>query len=84
MSDSFQNFTYVSSYLQLKNFAWKSDCPIFSKLQTSRLLCYFGFFRFLIYACFNQDFLKNVMKKLSFFDTNFQNSFQEVVYITEH
>ena len=33
--DSFRNFAYVSSYLVLKNFAWKWDCPISSKLQTS-------------------------------------------------
>ena len=34
-SDSFRKFAYVSSYLHLKSFAWKRDCPISSKLQTS-------------------------------------------------
>ena len=34
--DSFRNFANVSSYLHLKSFAWKRDCPISSKLQTSR------------------------------------------------
>ena len=29
-------FADVSSYLHLKSFAWKRDCPIPSKLQTSR------------------------------------------------
>ena len=33
----FENFAYVSSYLHLKSFAWKRDCPISSKLQTSRI-----------------------------------------------
>ena len=33
------------------------------------------------YLClFNEAFVKNFMKKLSFFHTNFQNSFQDVVY----
>ena len=35
------------------------------------------FFRFLIYVYFNEAFVKSVMKKLSFFNANFQNSFQE-------
>ena len=34
--DSVRNFVYVSIYLHLKSFAWKRDCPISSKLQTSR------------------------------------------------
>ena len=29
----FENFAYVSSYLHLKSFAWKRDCPISSKLR---------------------------------------------------
>ena len=37
-------------------------------------------FRFLIYVYFNEAFVKNLMKKLSFFNTKFQNSFQDVVY----
>ena len=37
-------------------------------------------FRFLIYVCFSKAFVKNLMRKLSFFNTNFQNSFQDVVY----
>ena len=38
------------------------------------------FFRFLIYVYFNKAFVKNFMKKRSFFNTIFQNSFQDVVY----
>ena len=37
----------------------------------------FRFFRFLIYVCFNEAFVKNFMKKLSSFNTNSQNSFQD-------
>ena len=33
--DSFRNFVYVGNYVHLKSFAWKRDCPISSKLQTS-------------------------------------------------
>ena len=40
----------------------------------------FRFFRFLIYVHFNEAFVKNFMKKLSFFNKNFQNSFQDIVY----
>ena len=38
------------------------------------------FFGFLIYVYLKEAFIKNVMKKPSFFKTNFQNSFQDVVY----
>ena len=38
----------------------------------------FRFFRFLIYVRFNDAFVKNFMKKVSFFNTNFQNSFKDV------
>ena len=31
--DSFRNFAYDSSYLDLKSFAWKSDYPTSSKLK---------------------------------------------------
>ena len=40
----------------------------------------FRFFRFLIDIYFNETFVKKLMKKLSLFNTNFQNSFQDVVY----
>ena len=26
--DGFRNFAYVSSYLHLKSFEWKRDCPM--------------------------------------------------------
>ena len=42
------------------------------------------FFLFLIYDYFNEAFVKNFMKKLSFFNTNFKNSFQDVVYILQN
>ena len=37
MLDSFRNFVYLSNHVHLKSFAWKPDCPISSKLQTSRI-----------------------------------------------
>ena len=37
------------------------------------------FFRFLIYVYFNEAFVKKVMKQLSFFNANFQNSFRDAV-----
>ena len=40
----------------------------------------FRFFRFLIYVYVNKDFVKSFTKKLSSFNTNFQNSFPDVVY----
>ena len=33
-----RKFAYASSYLHLKSFAWKKDCPIYSSLQTSESL----------------------------------------------
>ena len=49
---------------------------------TGRRICYFVFvfFLFLNYVYLHEAFVKNVMKKLSFFSTNFQNLFQDVVY----
>ena len=44
------------------------------------LFPFFFFFRFLIYVYFNDAFVKKIMKQLSFFNANFQNSFQDVVY----
>ena len=35
-------------------------------------------FQFLIYNYFNGAFVKNFMKNLSFVNTNFQNSFEDV------
>ena len=40
---------------------------------------FFGFL-FMLFIYFNEAFVTNFMKKLSFFNTNFQNSFQDVVY----
>ena len=40
----------------------------------------FRFFQFLFYVYFNVALVKNFMGKLSFFNTNFQISFQDVVY----
>ena len=40
----------------------------------------FRFFRFPIYVYFNETFVKKLMKQLSSFNTNFQNSFIDVVY----
>ena len=40
----------------------------------------FRLFRFVIYVCFTKTFLKHFMKKLSFFNTEFQNLFQDVIY----
>ena len=38
------------------------------------------FFRYLIYSVFNETFVKNLMKKLSFFSSDFKSPFQDVVY----
>ena len=40
------------------------------------------FFRILVYAYFNDVFVEDFMKKTIIFNTNFQNSFQDVVYYT--
>ena len=40
----------------------------------------FHFFRLLIYSVFHETFVKNLMKKLSFFSSNFKNSFQDIEY----
>ena len=40
----------------------------------------FRFFRFHIYVYFNETFVKNFMTGLSLFNTNFQNSCQDVAY----
>ena len=54
---------------------------------TGRLLSNYGplnmlfhFFRYLIYSVFHEAFVKKFMKKLSFFNSNFKNQFQDVVY----
>ena len=48
---------------------------------TFSVFCFFCFFfRFLIYVYINEVFVKNFMKKLSFFNAKIQNSFQDVVY----
>ena len=36
--------------------------------------------RYLIYSVFHKAFVKKFMKKLSFFNSNFKNSFQDVVH----
>ena len=40
----------------------------------------FHFFRFLVYVYFNEAFVKNFIKELSFFNTSFETSFKDVVY----
>ena len=40
----------------------------------------FCFFLFLIYVYFNKDFVKKFMKELSLLNSNFENSFQDLVY----
>ena len=40
----------------------------------------FPLFRFVIYVFFKKTFLKHFMEKLSFFNTEFQNLFQDVAY----
>ena len=40
----------------------------------------FRFFQFLIYVYLNGVFVQYSMKKLSFFNANFQNSFQDVLH----
>ena len=45
-----------------------------------RAVEYAIFFRFLIYVYLNDAFIKHFMKKLSLFNVNFQNLFQDAVY----
>ena len=40
----------------------------------------FPFFRYLNYSVFHDTFIKRFMKKLSFFNSNLKNQFQDVVY----
>ena len=40
----------------------------------------FRFFRYLIYSVFHKAFVKEFMKRLCFFSSNFKNLFQDVVY----
>ena len=54
---------------------------------TNRLFSNYGllnmllhFFWYLIYSVFQEAFVKKSMKKLSFFNSNFKNPFQDVVY----
>ena len=44
------------------------------------MLVFFFYFRFLIHVYFNEAFVKKIMKQLLFFNPNFQNPFQDVVY----
>ena len=41
----------------------------------------FRFFPFPIYVSFNKAFAKNFTKKLSFFNTNFEHLFQDVILL---
>ena len=65
------------SIVRCANLNSSSINKLFLSYGPSKIL--FCFFRFLINVYFNNDFVKNFMKKLSFFTTNFQNSFQDVV-----
>ena len=53
--------------------------PYFWAVEYAISGCFFFlfFFRFLIYIYFNEAFDKNSMGELSFFNANFQNSFQD-------
>ena len=51
---------------------------LFSNYKLLNMLSHF--FRYLIYSVFHDTFIKRLMKKLSFFGSNFTNQFQNVVY----
>ena len=51
---------------------------LFSNYEPLNML--FHFFRYLIYSVFHVAFVKNFMKKLSFFSSDVKNPFQDVVY----
>ena len=79
--DSFPNFAYASSYLHLKRFAWKRDCPISSKPQTYRswtrpFCCYFWHSN-----CHNFDYILGKVAKLSFHKAHRSLSKQANVHI---
>ena len=40
----------------------------------------FHFFKFFTFSCFRSTFVKNFMKKLSFFKANFSNSIQDLLF----
>ena len=44
------------------------------------LIMLFHFFLLLIYSVFHETFVKKLMKKLTFFSSNFKNPFQGVEY----
>ena len=44
------------------------------------LIMLFHFFLLLIYSVFHETFVKKLMKKLTFFSSNFKNPFQDVEY----
>ena len=51
--------------------------PYLNYVLSNMLPCFFGF---LVFVYFNEAFVKIFIKKLSFFNINFQNLFQDVVY----
>ena len=64
---------FVSIFL---HYASTINKPYLQAVFAARLF----FFQFLIYVYFSEPFVKNFMKKLAFFNKNFQNSFQDVEY----
>ena len=51
---------------------------LFSSYRSLNMLLHF--FQYLIYSVFHETFIKKFLKKLSFFSSDFKNSFQDVVY----
>ena len=67
--DTLKTYCCASCHVNLKQAVFKLQAIEYPIL----------FFLFLIYVCCNENFVKNFMKKLSIFNTNFQNSCQDVV-----
>ena len=64
----------VVGYSNGKNFTGR----LFSNYELLNML--FHFFWYLIYSVFHEAFVKKFMQKLSFFNSNFKNQFQDVVH----
>ena len=61
-------------FIENKIFAKRS----FSNYEPSKMV--FHFFKFFTFSCFRGTFVKNFMKKLSFFNANFWNSIQDLLF----
>ena len=78
------SLTFEDTFKVFKVFANLNSSSINIPYLYGLLDVLFRFFRFVIYIHINVPYVKNFMKKLSLFNTNFQKSFQDVYYVTEY